>query len=516
MSFIGTDRPTSPSFPTGRRSVSAAWSSSMSSYRSSLLVSAVVAGLLVSPVGAAERTVEVGGLRHVVQGLVGVGRIPAATRDSFGETFGSGSGLAFDPASWKKTATGYTGTLTLLPDRGYNVEGTTDYRDRINTIEVAFTPAPLGASGLPQTQVAAKLARTVLLTDAAGEPTTGLDPVATRPAAGDLPDLPLSASGRVSIDPEAIVRLADGSLFISDEYGPYVYRFSAEGRMLSAIRPPAALLPMRKGKVDFASNNPGAGAKAPEPKNPETGRQNNQGFEGMALSPDGRTLTVVLQSAARQDGGDDSATRRHTRALVWDVADPARPTLVHEYVVPLPVFTDAKGKTLVAAQSELTAIGGGRFLLLCRDSNNGHGMKGTTSLHRKIEILDFSGATDILGRFDDATPVAPKGVLVDGVKAASLTPFVDLNDNAELNRFGLHNGGADDANLLSEKWEATGLVPTLEPEHPDDYFLFVVNDNDFVTQDGFQVGAAYKDASGVDNDTMFLVWRVTLPGLARR
>ena len=488
----------------------------MSPFRSSPFVCAFVAGLLASSAGAAERTVEVGGVRHIVQGLVGVGRIPAATRDSFGGTFGSGSGLAFDPASWKKTATGYTGTLTLLPDRGYNVEGTTDYRDRINTIEIAFTPAPLDASGLPQTQVAAKLARTVLLTDAAGEPTTGLDPVAVRPAAGDLPDLPLSASGRVSIDPEAIVRLADGSLFVSDEYGPYVYRFSAEGRMLSAIRPPAAFLPVRKGRVDFSSNNPGPGAPVPEPKNPVTGRQNNQGFEGMALSPDGRTLTVVLQSATRQDGGDDSATRRHTRALVWDVADPARPTLVHEYVVPLPVFTDAKGKTLVAAQSELTAIGDGRFLLLCRDSNNGHGMKGTTSLHRTIGILDFSGATDILGRYDDATPVAPKGVPVDGVKPASLTPFVDLNDNAELNRFGLHNGGVDDANLLSEKWEATGLVPTLEPDRPDDYFLFVVNDNDFITQDGFQVGVAYKDASGVDNDTMFLVWRVTLPGLARR
>jgi hypothetical protein len=32
-----------------------------------------------------------------------------------------------------------------------------------------------------------------------------------------------------------------------------------------------------------------------------------------------------------------------------------------------------------------------------------------------------------------------------------------------------------------------------------------------MTQDGFHAGAAYADGSGVDLDTMFLVFRVTLP-----
>jgi hypothetical protein len=55
------------------------------------------------------------------------------------------------------------------------------------------------------------------------------------------------------------------------------------------------------------------------------------------------------------------------------------------------------------------------------------------------------------------------------------------------------------------------LAPALDPANPNDYFLFVSNDNDFITQNGFQAGAAYKDASGVDVDTMILVYRVTLP-----
>ena len=55
------------------------------------------------------------------------------------------------------------------------------------------------------------------------------------------------------------------------------------------------------------------------------------------------------------------------------------------------------------------------------------------------------------------------------------------------------------------------LVPALDPANPRDFFLFVSNDNDFITQDGFQVGAPYKDDSGADVDTLLLVYRLTLP-----
>jgi hypothetical protein len=41
--------------------------------------------------------------------------------------------------------------------------------------------------------------------------------------------------------------------------------------------------------------------------------------------------------------------------------------------------------------------------------------------------------------------------------------------------------------------------------------LFVTNDNDFITQNGYQAGRPYKDASGLEVDTMILVYRITLP-----
>jgi hypothetical protein len=474
--------------------------------------------LLLSSLDAAGQTVAVDGASYVNHGLVGVGRLPATLRDKLGETFGSSSGMAIEPQSWKRAAEGYEGVLLLLPDRGYNVAGTTDYRPRVNRVAIRFTPAD-GAAPLPadrqQSGVVATLTDSLVLTDAAGQPLTGLDPEGVRAAAGGLPDLPEAANKKVSLGAEAIARLPDGSFFIGDEYGPYLYRFSADGRMLSAIRPPDAFIPLRHGVENFSSNNPGAGAKAPDPANPDAGRQNNQGFEGVALTPDGRKLVAVLQSAPRQDGGDASGTRRYTRALVYDVADPAQPRLTGEYVVPLPTFKDAKGKTAVAAQSELVALSDTLFLLLCRDSNNGYGLAGDTSLYRRVELLDLSKATNLAGTAcDGSTPVAPKGKLDPAIQPATLQSLVDLNDNAQLQRFGLHDGPPNDRNNLSEKWESMALASALDPAQPQDWFLFIGNDNDFITQDGFQVGAPYKAPGGADVDTMLLVYRVTLPGHA--
>ena len=73
----------------------------------------------------------------------------------------------------------------------------------------------------------------------------------------------------------------------------------------------------------------------------------------------------------------------------------------------------------------------------------------------------------------------------------------------------MNNGPQDNANTLSEKWEALALVPALDPATPNDWFLFVGNDNDFITTNGLQDGTSY--AAAFDNDTMVLVYRLSLP-----
>jgi hypothetical protein len=464
---------------------------------------------------AGQQAVTIGRDTYVNHGLVAVGRIPASLRDQYGETFGSGSGLAVDAASWSRSADGLAGTIFLLPDRGYNLGGTTAYQPRINRlaarIRIGDDPSAI-APGERQRTLETTLADTIRLTDAGGEPLTSLDPTDVRAAAGGFPPLPQAANGRVSLDAEALVRLADGTFFMADEYGPYIYRFSAEGRMLSAIRPPDAFIPRRDGRDSFSSNNPPAGGERPVPLQPQTGRWNNQGFEGLALTPDGRHLAAILQSATRQDSGATWDERAMARMVVYDIADPEKPVLVREHVVPLPIYAGADGKEHVAAQSEFLALDATRFLLLCRDGDAGFALKSAMSRFRRAMLVDVTEATNIAdSAYDGLTPVAPNGVLAAGVVPARLSPLVDINDQAMLSRFGLRNGEPNDRDNLSEKWESMGLVPLRDAANPRDVLLIVANDNDFITQDGFQAGKPFRDPSGADVDTMFLIYRLTLP-----
>src|SRR5262245_16314871 len=96
--------------------------------------------LAPAPAARCAETVTVGDLVFVNKALVGVGRLPSDLRDKFGETFGSGSAIVVDPKSWVRTPSGYQGTFYMLPDRGFNVTGTSDYRARINKLFITFTP----------------------------------------------------------------------------------------------------------------------------------------------------------------------------------------------------------------------------------------------------------------------------------------------------------------------------------------------------------------------------------------
>jgi len=173
--------------------------------------------------------------------------------------------------------------------------------------------------------------------------------------------------------------------------------------------------------------------------------------------------------------------------------------------VQLPKFQQG-ASTLVAAQSEVLALSDTQLLILPRDSN-GFEVGTQESKLRRIDVIDIASATNILGQSFESV-VAPAGVLKPSITPAQYVPFLDINDNAQLARFGLVNGVVPGFDNLSEKWEGMVLLSTLDPTRPNDYFLFVANDNDFATTDGFQVGTAYND--GKDIDTMFLAYWVTI------
>lgn len=76
-----------------------------------------------------------------------------------------------------------------------------------------------------------------------------------------------------------------------------------------------------------------------------------------------------------------------------------------------------------------------------------------------------------------------------------------------------HNlpGGDFDTTLIDAKWESLALAPCLDRDAPNDYFLFTVSDNDFITINGSILGQPYSSNYGRDVNSQALVFRVTLP-----
>jgi hypothetical protein len=163
-----------------------------------------------------------------------------------------------------------------------------------------------------------------------------------------------------------------------------------------------------------------------------------QGFEGLTASPDGKTLYILTQSALNQDGGLKKKQRRNARLAVYDLASkPGRYTA--EYVVPLPFYNDGDN---VAAQSDIHYISETQFLVLTRDSNAGHGQADSESVYRHADVFDLSSASNLRSAANDAFngSIADKGVLHADIVPAVYWPWLDFNVNAQLNRFGVHNG----------------------------------------------------------------------------
>ncbi|KAI0386465.1 esterase-like activity of phytase-domain-containing protein [Hypomontagnella monticulosa] len=482
------------------------------------------------------------GVNYEYQELAGYGFVVSDAVDKFGDTLGGmGSSLHLERGAWKKLENGsYSGVLWSLPDRGWNTQGTLNFNPRVHKFNIVFTPKPDATVAKPSgPNVYFQYLDTILFSGPDGTPCTGLDADATGhlsfPGFPDLPAATYTGDGfggdgpggkRIPVDAEGLYVNDDSSFWVSDEYGPYIYLFGADGKMLTAIRPNDAIVPMRNGETSFSANSPphyidnGEGDDV-DPADPDSGRDNNHGFEGLTVSEDGKTLWVLLQAAAVQDGGLEKQTSRYTRFLKYDVSNRLAPTYEGEWVVPLPLYNDPTAKKSknpkVAAQSEILALENGQFFVLSRDSDAGHGAENTLSVYRQIDVFDISGATDVkaAGGYDCSdcnVAKAKSGELKKDITPATYCSFLDFNVNAQLNRFGVHNGGDQDQGLLNEKWESLGMVP-VNPGAPNgEFYVFSLSDNDFITQKGFMNGGKfpYSDDSGYSLDNQALVFKIRI------
>src|SRR6201988_586666 len=168
------------------------------------------------------------------------------------------------------TYTGHDNVFIAAPDRG-PFDGLTDvpYLDRFHVLHIT---TDVGAS-FPNIRTV--LLDTRLFKDKGNQSFVG--------AAGSFAD---------RLHPEGIRVAPDGTFYVSDEYGPYIFQFNRQEHLLRRLELPSL----------FAIANPSADPNV-ELLGNTAGRQANRGMEGLAISPDSSTLFGIMQNALLQDHG---------------------------------------------------------------------------------------------------------------------------------------------------------------------------------------------------------------------
>ncbi len=374
--------------------------------------------------------------------LVGSATIPGDALDLSGLKGTFNDGTPVNRLGGLGSAIAYTGRdhlYLLASDRG-PLDGATDYPCRVHLLEIVVQPDQ-------QPPIAVQLRATVLLKNEAGQPLVG----SLTAIDAEKPERSLR------FDPEGVRVGPRGTWFISDEYGPYLYEFDAQGNRLRSLPIPKRFQPFK----------PSSRPDQELPPHNLTGRQPNRGLEGLALTPDGRKLLAALQSPLIQDGALDANNKRvgiHVRFLEIDLTDGKTRELVY------PLENPSLGI------SEIVAVNDHEFLVLERD-----GKAGASAQFKKIFRIDIREASDV-----SSIERLPSTTLPNGVKAIRKELFLDLLDP----RFGLAGESTP------EKHEGLALGPDL----PDGRRLLLVTvDNDFVASVPTIIHAFAVDRSDLPN-----------------
>jgi hypothetical protein len=381
---------------------------------------------------------------------------------------GLGSGLA------------YAGNNTFLatPDRGPNasvynplVDNTTSYIPRVQTLSLGLS-ANTSGKGLAFNLTPTLNATTLLYSPTAlvygnGSAGTGagLTLGAGTPKLNDASHYYFSGrsdnfdAGKSSanpnngrLDPEAVRVSKDGkSIFVSDEYGPYVYQFDrASGQRINSFALPASLTaakPNASGDAEIAGN--------------ASGRVANKGMEGLAITPDGKTLVGIMQANLAQDA------KGTVRIVTIDIAT----KVTHEYAYQLSTGSGV---------SEIVALNDHQFLV---DERDGKGLgDGSKAVTKQLFMIDLNGASSVDGvaKLNAASPSVSKSLFLD------LVPLLKANGYA--------------ANQIPAKIEGLAFGADVTINGVLNHTLYVANDNDFSAEAG---------------DNKFFVFGVTDADLAK-
>ncbi len=436
---------------------------------------------------------------HAGVELIAIGSISGTYEDLAHETSGKlENGVPGDRLGGMGSGLAYAGgsTFIALPDRGPNalsydpaVDDTVSYINRFHTFDLSLLPSDDG-SPLPFT-LTPTLRKTTLLWSAAplvygtgsglgvGNGAPALNAAHHRHYFTGRSDnfdpgksSTFAADGR--LDTESVRVARDGrTVFISDEYGPYVNQFDrVSGVRLRSYKLPdkfAVTTLSPQGSVEISANT--------------SGRVANKGMEGLAITPSGRTLVGAMQSPLLQDGGSSGSV---IRLVAIDVASGG----TREYAYPLTnIGTAAKPK--YPTVSEIVAINEHELLV---DERDGKGLgDDSAASFKRLYRIDLAGAADVS---------AVTGAANLAAKAVAKTLFLDVV--AILNAAGIPS------TEIPAKLEGVAFGQDVTIAGATEHTIFVANDNDFL--------ASVTDThhpNGVENPNKWFVFAFSdgdLPG----
>ena len=255
-----------------------------------------------------------------------------------------------------------------VADRGPNADGPV-FEEKDGTSRPAkIFPAPdfIPRYGvLSVTEKGTKLVDTTLIRTGRNDPTSGLPlPEGLVGSTGEVPvteTIEVQQVSPLGLDLEGVdIDPADGSLWMCDEYGPFLIHVERDsGRILDTYAP-------GKGLPEILAK-----------------RQPNRGLEGLAITPD-RKIILAVQSILDVDGKVKKSTSPFIRLVSFDPATGKCATYAY------PHDRAAYKRSRDAKIGDLCALDNHRILL----AEQGNGKEGMRNL---VYLVDLSKATDITG-----------------------------------------------------------------------------------------------------------------------
>jgi len=383
------------------------------------LLFAALAGSIVPHVTLAPPAVE----------FVGAGRIDGDTIDLSGLTDTLALNCPHNRLGGFGSAIAHLANdrFLVLADRGPG-DGAAWYECRFHEVSIFITP------GSPH-PIRFKLDRTILLTNELGRPFYGV-------ASALKPSGPRDGSRDQRLDPEGIALAPNGTIYISDEYGPHILAFRPDGTLLKRLPVPSMFAPASRSSDEVMEG----------PPHNTIGRQPNRGFEGLTLNNQGH-LVALLQSPLLQDSPFDELNERAGKSVRALVIDPKAETPPTQWVYPLSAPT--------MGLNEILWVDECRYLVIERDNKDG-----TQARRKWITLVDSTKASDV-----SAQASLPVGPPPSGTTSATTTRLIDLLDPS----YGLLGPA------FPAKVEGLAFAP-VKPEWgwpSGDRLLLVLSDNDF-------------------------------------